>query len=297
MPPRGVVVFILLFWMSSVAFLVHRNWWQWQRTNELPRLVVDLADEAAPLTAHWRIFRQHKQIGTAMTRMICLKDDTIELQNSIDNLEIQVKALNIDLQFRVARLRTAQIVNREGEFLALRSRLNLEFGFAEQKFEMIMIIQGEVQDNQLRAHAEIHSVFGDLNQDLAPIPLPNKALLNPLQPLPKMHVRPGQAWKISHMDPLGEAIKATIRQLFQQALKNKANFDFGTRVPNLLLAQVDRETHTRTYENNSTACYVIHYREEAGEMNGSTWVDAETGMVLRQEISGFGELLVMEREN
>ncbi len=298
MPPRYVVATIIAFWIGSIAFLIHREYWPWWRTDAPPPFIVELADEASPLTAQWSIYRGEHRVGSASTTMTCLKNNTIELSSTIDNLEINMQALVYSVQIRITKLHTIQRATRDGQLLSVHSRLQLAIIALGQKFDMKATINGVVKENLLHARSTLDSPLGHSEQELEPIPMQMGNVLNPMQPIAKVRVRPGQHWKMSNVDPIGEAMNVSFQQLLQQLTKKEGGSGLKLKVatPRTVLAQVDTEPREWKHDGKLASCYVIEYRSDDRSMTGSTWVAIADGKVMRQEVSGFGEKLVLERE-
>lgn len=298
MPPRYVVATIIAFWIASIGYFIYREYLPWWRTDAPPPFLVELADEAAPLIGHWSVHRGDQKIGSASTKMTCLKDNTVELASEIENLEINMQALAFSVQIRITKLRMIQWVTREGQLLRARSRLQLALIALGQKFEMKATIEGVVKDGKLHAKSILQSPLGRHEQELDPIPMQLGTVLNPMQPIAKLRVHPGQHWKMANVDPLGEAMNIAFQHLLQQITKaNGVGAKLRVSTPSEILAEVDRETQEWKHEEKSVMCYVIRYRSDDEKFTGSTWVSVDDGKVMRQEVTGFGEKLVLEREN
>ena len=293
MPPRVVVVLIIAFWLGSTGWLIHRQWWPWLNADAPPPFTVELADEAAPLVAHWTIWRGNQKIGHAITKMTCLKDDSFDLYSAIDNLEFE----SFGVRVKVPKLITTQNVTREGALRTVKSRMDLALFIVGDRFDIRAILDGEVKDGQLHAACLIEPFGGNEKLVLEPIPLEAGSMLNPLQPMAKMSVRPGQRWKITNVNPLSEALKAAIPQLIRRHLGG-AGPNLSKSIaspPKLVLAKVLSEPRDLTHQGKSISCYVIEYHSD--DVSGTTWVQASDGKVLRQEVSGDGEKMVLLRED
>lgn len=301
MPPRFLVAFIVVFWVGTIAYLIYEEYWPWWRTDAPPAFIVEMADEASPLVTQWSIYRGDKKVGSISTTMTCLKDDTIELESTIEDLMFEVPAVlvPVTVHFHITKLRTVQRVRRDGQLVRVRSKLNLAIGaFGKDKdLKITAIIQGNVVDGHLHARSTLHSDFGRTEQDLEPIPIQMGSAFNPMQPIAKLRVRPGQHWKMSSVDPLGEAIQASFRHFVQQvAAMGGTSIKLKVDTPKLILAEVASEPRQWSYDGKSAKCYVIEYRTDDRNLTGSTWVSVDDGKVMRQEISSFGDKLVLERE-
>jgi hypothetical protein len=295
MPPRLVVALIGAFWLASVGYLAYHEWWPWLRADSPPPFTVELADEAAPQSAQWSVLRGGQKIGAVTTRMSVRKDDTFELTSHVKNLDLSVSALGFAARVKVQRLVTVQHVTREGKLLDVESRLEMSIGALGQTFDLQARVEGDVRDGALHARCELESPLCKMKQELEPVPLPSGGVLNPMQPVARLKVRPGQRWKITNVDPLGDAINASFRQLLGQLQGATARFRANVSPPRVLLAEVLSEPQTMTFKGQPVSCLVIEYR--SADVTGSTWVRESDGKVLKQEVTGFGETVTLLRED
>lgn len=298
MPPRVVAGLIVAFWLGTTGYLVYREWWPWFNADTAPPFTVDLADEAAPQYALWSIWRDDQQIGTAATSMTLQKNDTFELYSSVDNLKIEVNLPlpPVKVPFTIAKLTTVQTVTREGRLRSVGSNMLMSVDMFGRRLELRAEVAGVVRDGNLHARSSLD--FGGKSQyTLDPIPLESGSMLNPLQPVARVKVRPGQRWKITNVDPLAEALNASLRQLVAKHLGGGPGdtLKVGAAAPKTLLAEVLSETKELDHKGTKVACHVIEYRSD--DVTGTTWVRADDGKVLRQEITGFGEKMRLVRED
>lgn len=298
MPPRFVIALIVGFWLLATGWLVYREWWPWLQPDSPPPFTVELADEAAPLIANWTIWRDDQRLCTSVTKMTSQKDDSFELESTIENLEVEMDAFIHKVQIKITKLRTVQKVARDGKLLAVDSKLQIHLAAVGQKFDMKAHIYGVARNGQLHAHSKIESLFGSADNDLDPIPLESGTAFNPLQPLAKLRVRPGQRWKISTVDPLEEAFYASLQQMLSQskvAAKAGGNLRKTMAAPKMLLAEVLSEPRDLVHEGQTISCYLIEYRGE--ELTGQTWVQVSDGKVLRQEVTWQGKKMMLLRDD
>lgn len=296
MPPRIIVAVIVAFWFASTGYLAYREWWSWRQTDA-PPFTVELADEAAPQTAFWSIWRNDQKIGQAMTRMTCEKDDTVELLSSIDKLELTVTSLGVSVQIAVPKLLTIQKVTRDGKLLSIDSRIQILLDALGQKFELNAHVNGVVRDGKLYAQSSIDWIFGKSEYTLEPVVLESGSLLNPTQPHARMRVRPGQHWKITNVDPLFEAINISLLDVISKNLGAANGKLLGAQLssPKAVLVEVDSEPRVLEHKNRQISCYIVNYGSD--DLSGRTWVQVDDGKVLRQEASLFGDKLILRRED
>lgn len=295
MPSRPVAVLIVAFWLASTGWLLHREWWPWLRADSPPPFTIELADEAAPSVATWSIWRGEQNIGDATTRLIVQKDDTVELHSTINNLTLSLSGLG---EAKASRMTTLQRVTREGKLLTFASDMRIAIQVLNVKPEMRVKIEGSVRGGKLHAQTRLEIDGAEfIDQEIDPIPLESDSLLNPLQPLARMPaLRPGKRWMITHVDPFAEAIKASLQQVIKKQFRGNSSGLFDKMSgPTAVLAQVQDDTKTMTYQDKSVECYVIEYKSK--DFNGRTWVRISDSQVLLQEVSGNGETVMLKREN
>jgi len=298
MPPRFIVAIIVAFWVGSIGYLIYEEYYPWWRTDAPPPFLIELADEASPLAAQWSIYRGNQKIGSASTIMTCLKDDTVELASTIENLDLNSGVPPLNIQVKIIKHHTVQRVTREGHLVTLFSRLHFVVSGIGLRVEIRSTVNGTVRDGKLHATSKLDSPLGKSTHELEPIPVEMGSVLNPMQPISKVRVRPGQHWKITNIDPLGEVLNVSFLQHFQQATNDRGRpIKLKVDTPRTLLARVDADPRPWTYGGTTTSCLVIEYRSDDREVTGSTWVSAADNKVLRQEITSFGDKLVMERED
>jgi hypothetical protein len=297
MPPRIVAIIIVAFWLFSSGWLAYREWWPWLQADTPPPFTVELADEAAPLYAQWSIWRVDRKVGSASTRMVYRKDNTFELNSTVEHLEWLEAAGAVKIV--VPRLSTVQKVTRDGQLLAMTSNLQIEVTIpGQQKLEMKAGLEGTVTDGKLIAQAWMESpLTGRMEQQLDPLPLESGSAINPLQPVAKLAVYPGQRWKITNVDPLVHAVAAALKQSLIAKYVNVGKL-INTE-PQVLMAQVLSEPQQLTFGEIAVSCYVVEYRSNdfEGKFQGKTWVRISDSKVLRQEVSGNGEKLTLVRED
>ncbi len=295
MPPRIVTASIVAFWLFTLGWFAYREWLPWLRADSPPPFTVELVDEAAPLDARWWIWRGDKRLCSLTTRMTVQKDDTFELHSSIENMIVPIPTVGKQspAEFKVTKLTTVQKVSREGLLRSFHSKLDIEITGLGAEIKAAARMEGVVKEGKLFSHCRLEMPFlPALEQDLEPIPLESGSVFNPLQPLAKLQVWPGQSWKLTSFDPMLEALKATARKYgVNLPLKGPSAFLAQVRSEPVVLTHQDYETH----QDREILCYVIDYR--SGDMVGHTWAQVADGKVLRQEVDGLGDKLVLIREH
>jgi hypothetical protein len=296
MPPRIVTALIVAFWLCSLGWLGYHKWLPWLRDDSPPPFTVELADEASPPTARWGIWRNNQRLCSLYTRMAVQRDDSFELQSNIENMALEFGLVT----FKISSFQTVQKVTRKGELLSIRSNLQMELLLATASvFKLKAGIAGEVRDGKLYAHTRLESspeLSRIVEQELEPFPLETGSIFNPLQPLARLRVYPGQHWRIKDVDPLREAIKAAIRQ--RKDLPNLGG-QLTEPAADVYFATVLDQDEILVHENQSFLCHIIEFHDDrvARSVTGRTWVRVSDGKVLRQEASSLGEKMVLVRED
>ena len=90
-------------------------------------------------------------------------------------------------------------------------------------------------------------------------------------------------------------MQQVMAKLWADALPGKPPSGLGTsRRPTELLARVEAETEQVAAPGKSYTCRVIAL--EGGDVKARVWVDTADGRIIRQEASGFGDVIVLQRE-
>lgn len=135
---------------------------------------------------------------------------------------------------------------------------------------------------------------------LEPIRLVSRNAFSPLQPVQKYPpLRPGQTWRASNIDPVGDALEGAMRQVVSKMLAaefgGKAPVSLpAARRPTELLARVQADTEEVSTRTSRHVCRVIVF--EGGDVTARTWVDVADGRAVRQEAKAAGETFVLERD-
>lgn len=298
MPPRSIVGAIVLAWLATCSWLVIEHWLPWWKSNDQPPFVVEMADEVAPAYATWSIYRKEKKIGAGETRMTPRPDGMFELTSRLRDLELPAGITTAKLPL----LLTTSTVNRDGELQKLEAKCTMLFNMFGNEIKMDAHIIGHVDGNQFLGECKVDSTYGHFTERLTPIHLTTKNAFSPLQPLQKYpSLRAGQSWVVSSVDPASEALAAAIRQVGNRMLADAfPNGKAPFKLPSMqaetpeLRAEVQRDLETLTYKDKTYTCRLIVFKGES--IKARTWVDIADGKVLRQEATGMGEVIVLQRE-
>src|SRR5947209_1407583 len=69
MPPRSVTLGILVFWVATAAWLVHRDILPRWRTDEPPPFAIGVADEVRTTSPRWNVFLGKKRYGSSESKV------------------------------------------------------------------------------------------------------------------------------------------------------------------------------------------------------------------------------------
>jgi hypothetical protein len=291
MPPRGVIVGIITFWMGMTGWLFFRELWPQLQPGQPPPFRIDLADEAQNnIPIRWSIMKDEENRGYIRTWVNFRdQDDTFELVGEFklwmtSNTEGQPDFIVLS-KYRVTR---------EGELRDFESsiKVKLPTGLArpqegENTFHVeVLRVSGEVRDHfcyprmkvasEVKKWVPLASIF---ERELEPVAMPKRAsILNTLAPVNKLaRVRKGQHWSIPMIDPLAMFWNQTPRMQYLDAhVRNDIDWiQWGTK-------------------KDPVPCLVIEYQGD--DISGHTWIQEEDGLVVRQEISQHGDKLELRRD-
>lgn len=295
MPPRPVVLAIVLFWTTMSSWLFYRDVWPSLRPGEPPPYVIDLADEARrqALHLHWFIYRRDKKIGQAQTWVSYDQPtDTFELHSEIPKLELagigplRVEAQSLEGMYRVTRDGDLREVKAE-LFLSVRG-LGL---LGQQDAHAKVHLAGTVKNGTFVPKGSIGWNGQEENLPLEPVPISGRGtVLNPLHPVGRIGgLHRGQHWRTPIVDPLSDSIRAMIR-------KNPALDTFMSKDPEIrtLEAEVLGGSHRLPWHGEDVECLIVEYRNQ--DLNVRIFVRESDGTVLRQVASIWGEELILERD-
>jgi hypothetical protein len=295
MPPRPIVLAIVLFWLSMSGWLFYRDLWPSLRPGDPPPYVIDLADEARrqAVRTRWFIYRGEKRIGLALTWVSYEQvTDTFELHSEIPKLDLGgIGPLRIEAR----RLEGMYRVSREGDLREVSAELYLDIvglgllGGSDAGAKIK--IAGLLADGTFTPTG---SLIWNGHQEplpLEPVPVSGRGnVLDPLHPVGRIQgLRPGQHWRAPVVDPLSDSLRAMVQR--NPVLQPFVKQDAGIRS---LQAEVLPETHMLLWQDEEIVCLVVQYSDR--EITTQVWVRESDGTVLRQEASIGGEKLVLERD-
>ena len=295
MPPRLVVAAVLVGWLAAVGWLAWERWLPWLGPGDPPAFVVELADEVAPEQANWTLLRGGQKVGAAETRMAPRKDGRFDLTIRMREFDVTYGPAEV----KVPLFRATRTVSRDGSLVALdlQATLHVRSGGSEEQVDVTA--KGQPSGGEFRGTGRFDVVKSAGDEPLRTIPLTTRNVFFPFQPVHKMPpLRPGQTWRVSQVDPLSDVVDRAVRKVAPRILANpfQAAAPLPTyRPPAELLAQVQADTEdVESRRGEARRCWVIAYR--ADEVVARTWVAVEDGRVLRQEATGLGEPVTLQRD-
>ncbi len=291
MPPRYVSLAVVVFWLATMGWLVYRDIWPSLRPGQPPPFAIDLADEAQLHAARirWVIIKvsdgQETKIGRARTWVSYrAADDTFELHNETEKLTLGGLVLSVQMRHMKSMYR----VRPDGSLREMTVNLDANVRAALSSLDIKASVAGEVREGQFFAHGVLEAAgWGKHELDLQPVQVsPHGTVLNPLHPVNRITgLQMGQQWRMPLVDPLADAVYA-------QLAEKLPAFKPG---PKFLNATVLDKPQSLVYEGKPVDCLVIEYRGD-DELAAKTWVRRSDGLVLRQEASGFGDRVILQRE-
>ena len=295
---------IIVFWLGATFWLGYREIWVKFVTDSPPELTIDLADEATtvPLPVRWILIRNDKEIGRVETRMVYAPaEDTFELHSNMKQVELVYPIFQpLTLKTTVPKFETMQRVTRGGELREVAGKGEITCAVMSgpltlYSFNLNTDLRGIVKQDRIHWTVKL----GDVSATIDPTPVPTGSVLNPLQPLNRIRgLRPGQRWELTLVDPLADAITAGLPQLLAK-MSNEVGVapQEGIALPKIGGPRVLRAEVLRELREFDKKPYRIIEYHSGEELMGRTWIDEETGKVVRQEAFQMGEHLILQRED
>lgn len=274
MPPRGIVIAVVLFWLGNVVWLANDQILPRWRAGQAPDFHIDLTDEVGSPSANWDLFKGDKLVGRGHSRVKRHADRTFELTQTFQFHDLRIPAATF--QVTVRRMESAYRVTSDGKLKGLRAVAAAALGDGKPGApapEIEGTIEGEVVDGQLQPRMAV-KLFGtplDLPA-MRPVDLGESAnILNPMHLVHRLPgLREGQRWRVSLVDPF-KILSAS------ELIGNLG----GGGGPTFLEAEVDAAV--REWNGHETPCFRIVYREPGKDATAETWVRRADGLVLFQE--------------
>jgi hypothetical protein len=295
MPPRWLSLAIVVFWLGTTGWLFWHDVWPYVRPGQPPPVTIDITQEAKhrPVSVLWTVLQNDRPVFQAKTRIERLGPDSYELVGEYKKQRGQSTATVSFGQLKLAQVQNMRSAYRVGADGSLRSlAVHLEGELLEKSsLAFTLNITGEVKDRQLAPQLVLELTEHGVrkNMKLPPVEVAARAsVLLPLHPVDRIRdLRPGQSWRVPVFDPLGDSVQA--------ASPSGAFLGGG---PRFLDARVSPSTQVlpfgTPFQRREAVCLVIDYEGE--NMKARTWVEEDTGRVLRQEADIDTERWVMRRE-
>jgi hypothetical protein len=284
MPSRWLSLVIVAFWMCTTGWLFWHEVWPLWRPGEPPPYTIDLTAEAhrsRPRIA-WTVSQNRRNVFLVETWVDSPEPDLYELH------AMAIPARGLDPTIAVASLGPLKVdhwdstltVDSDGRLRALKGHVHGTLG----NLKVTADLEGEVRQEHFLSsiRGRCPEWYLDKTIELKAVPVSQHgSMLLPLHPVNRIQgLRPGQTWRLPVVSPLAAALAATAGLA-----------DDGTRV---LQAEVLPQTQPLPWHERDVPCLVIRYRGE--EMTAATWVEEETGQVLRQEADQGDDHWVMQRD-
>jgi hypothetical protein len=295
MPPRFVIVLVVLFWLGTSAWFFQREVWPSLRSGDPPPFVIDLVDEAHQHQISWEVFQGDRQVGKANTHITYDQDD------DSFRLEGQFKLTGMAGGLVRVEVKSMYRVTREGDLREVNAHVDLSS--PASPFTIAGEFGGPVQDDTFRPEATIVLPGETQKIDFDPLHLTGRgSVLNPLQPVNRLTgLRAGRTWQIPLFNPLQVLSSARLEG------KNSKDPTMATVLTVMALLKDTRGagqfrrltatvldgTQSLSWGDNEETCVVIEYRDE--DRSAHTWVRQKDGTVLQQEVNLGGDRLVLKR--
>jgi len=295
MPARPLVLAIVLFWVATTGWLFYRDLWPRLRPGEPPPYTIDLADEALQRgpKISWNVFRGEKKLGVVQTWLTYREsDDTFELHSDVKRLEWgQIGLFYIELLDMSSMYR----VNREGQLRDLAADATIS-GQGIGPFQGLRgrakaHVEGTVSNRRFRPQAQIDLNGTTIDLPLEPVEVSSQgSVLSPLHPVNRvMGLRRGQHWRMPLVNPMNDSLMALLKKDPGAELLLQGRT--GVRI---LEADVLSHTKPLDWKGQEVACLVIEYFDD--NLAARTWVRESDGTVLRQEVSFWGDQVILLRD-
>ncbi|MEZ6140495.1 MAG: hypothetical protein R3B84_07985 [Zavarzinella sp.] len=297
MPTKPISIVIILAWLTTMGWLVKREYYYYWNASPIPPVVADLADEVAPERHSWTIYRNGDKAGMCTTVVSPLGDGLYQLESTIRDLKLPVALVTVQIPY----LRTQKNVNRLGELQTADVEGRFVMMALGLQLEMKIHLYGTVVGDEFRSEADFDTAFGKSHIQLAPTEMRTKTAFSPLQPMHKYPgIRSGQSWKVSNFDVIDFALTSAFQQFAQDMLKKAGtgklpiNLANNQKAPEELLAVVLSDRENVQLRNKTVSCQIIEFRGKS--VLAKSFVDPATGKVLKQEVGGYGESLILQRD-
>lgn len=278
MPPRLLVLAVLVFWGATTSWLFVREVYPRMIAGQPPPFTIDLTDEVGANTVGWRVLnKEGERLATAISIVRRVKDS----KDRIFELWSEVKFEKMEILFLdVRKITWSYRVTPEGKLLQANGLVKFRL-----KFDKIHDADVEATMSAPVEDGFVKPSFTWQQQTFAsqPIPLSDKwSVLNPMGMVNKIDgLYTGRSWEMVLLDSL----PLDLPGLGQEMLVPK------------VIAEVSDDV-LKWPIDDAVACYRIDYRKPGeDDVIGSTWVRRRDGIVLQQHAKLHGLEMYLIREN
>ncbi len=319
MPSRWFRLLIVVFWLTTTAWLFWHDLWPSWRSGEPPPYHIDPVDEVVkgdPLRTFWTVQRLKQGVRQRIFRASTWvdyrpDDDTYILHASLNaEKDLTLQPVYVAKFLKIELVTSEYCVNRLGQLRSLEATVKTtphpeqllsglspllggifrappaaKSGIPSNDDQISLYIWGDVQGDQFSAYcrAESPSLPKPLQFDLPSTTVSRTAsVLMPLHPVNHIRgLRFGQTWRQPLVDPLRDAFASL------------PGLSGGVRALN---ARVLPQPEMLKIGDNEMSCLVIEYTDDEMETVGRTWVEQDSERVQQQEANLEDGLWIMRRE-
>jgi hypothetical protein len=296
MPPRWLGALIIAGWLAVSGWLFYRDVWPSLAPGATPPFTIDLEDGLQTQAAHfgWNVTYNGRDCFRAETWVEPDPDgETFALSAKLKPSIGALKDAGGPPLGGLVGLRSSSSVyrvTRKGELRSVDVDFALDARLPGLTIPCEGKLTGEAKSGLFHSHLRVSYPGGEVDEDLDPVPLSGEgSVLSPMHPVKRISgLRPGQAWRMPLVDPLKSAFMALVRKRLPGLADDL--LDDETTV----FARVLPERRTLVWNARPVECLVIEYTGKG--VSAHTWVEAESGLVLRQEADRDDEHWAMQRE-
>jgi hypothetical protein len=284
-PSRPVQVLIVLFWLATAGWYVHREIAPYWIADAAPAFAIDLTDEAVvqSLPVRWTLSRSGQKSSQLHT--------SVQYHDAEDEFSLNCVSWNLPLLpgVTVENLRSSYRVTRQGRLVETNSKIIFRDP-PQVAIETVARISG----SSAVVTFQFRSPWGNLNPESESVPVMQGGVINPLHPVHRLNdIRPGQHWVQSLTDPLADAQRVALRSIAIKTVGVDLKQFIGDAKPKRLIAEVTGPTPMK-WHGELHDCNVIEYRGD--DHHARTWVRVKDGRVLRQEAFAAGDEWTLQRD-
>lgn len=268
MPPRSVIVVVVLFWLASSVWLFQREIQPRLASGESPLFALAHDDDKKQerISATWTAYYKPAgsklelpyRIQTTVVHHDKRKEDLFELVAHMRPASDQ--RTNFLQIFHLGDLETTYRVRRHGlmtgRMVGIKATVAFHQGSTQQIGDQIgefeSAVRGERYQIDWNTKNQKKNESGTLDEDASLA----GAILMPLHPLESMPgLRPGQRWELHALDPLAATLTSSAQLI-------RVN------------AKVREESEILNWEKNDYRCRIVDFSDTKSTMEGTIWVEA-----------------------